>query len=557
MGLKERKRRLPPILIKSGMMIVSILFTLVIMEAGIRIGGIWPRVTYEDRDYFSPSSIPGVPYTLKPAIHATWAKTSITTNAIGIRSAKDYGEKQEGLFRILTIGDSITFGMGVEQDKTYPAQLEKLLNRYKKSEKKYEVINGGISGFSAVDEANFIAYLNDHYHPDLVIWMLIANDYDDSLGVNEKGQMTYDIPSYAATSSWLERTWGLTGPTINPDNFLSCMGPRQQCWALGKPMPETKVGFSALDAYLDQTSCLYSLVSSRIKGALQIRRLSRPAVASDSNGLVRYGGVQLDDGSVDILPEISSIFISPFYKKRFYDAIRKGIQSTSDRKIPLLILSFNVEIEKELLCDQEKVWIEDICEYLGMPSSRFWLKYNLGWDPHLNGKGNSILAYGIMRLLSDKKLFVSEHFEKEKIDRRKYWRQYRNRIDIFEENIDSYIDFEHFKNIHQIVGGLYPPRTFPIRQSSKLSIILKNTGKKVLRISGSNFGKHQDISVRFYDGISDMEIDLDVPPGNFSLNASPSEAINFKNKVIDVQIQCVQNTNPYGSIKFDYIGYDQ
>ncbi|NCC85827.1 MAG: hypothetical protein EOM03_17165, partial [Clostridia bacterium] len=78
------------------------------------MSGLWVRDAYENRDYFAPSSIAGVPYTLKPNTRATWAKTEIFTNSEGIRSAIDYGEKREGVFRILAIGDSITFGMGVD-----------------------------------------------------------------------------------------------------------------------------------------------------------------------------------------------------------------------------------------------------------------------------------------------------------------------------------------------------------------------------------------------------------------------------------------------------------
>ena len=61
----------------------------------------------------------------------------------GLRD-KVYGEKAEGTFRILCIGDSFTMGHGLENEQdTFPKQLEALLNARSKGGR-VEVINAGV-----------------------------------------------------------------------------------------------------------------------------------------------------------------------------------------------------------------------------------------------------------------------------------------------------------------------------------------------------------------------------------------------------------------------------
>ena len=131
------------VLQKTALVIGAIFIALIIMEAAVRLTGLWVKDSYDNRNFFSESGIPGVPYRLKPNTHARWAKTDIITNSQGIRAGREYGENKKGVSRILAIGDSITFGMGVDEHESYPRQLERLLNRYSTGAIAYEVINGG------------------------------------------------------------------------------------------------------------------------------------------------------------------------------------------------------------------------------------------------------------------------------------------------------------------------------------------------------------------------------------------------------------------------------
>jgi len=100
------------------------------------------------------------------------------TNSIGLRDY-EYGEKQDNTFRILVLGDSFTFGAGVELEDTYVKQLETIL-RSKNSSKEYEVINAGVMGYGTDQEFYYLKEWITKLKPDLVIvGFYVGNDLED------------------------------------------------------------------------------------------------------------------------------------------------------------------------------------------------------------------------------------------------------------------------------------------------------------------------------------------------------------------------------------------
>src|SRR3989338_3463081 len=72
-------------------------------------------------------------------------------NSLGIRGEEITMPKPEGVFRIITLGGSTTYGSAVEDwREAYPAQMEKALKEnygYKNA----EVINGGAGGYTSAE----------------------------------------------------------------------------------------------------------------------------------------------------------------------------------------------------------------------------------------------------------------------------------------------------------------------------------------------------------------------------------------------------------------------
>jgi hypothetical protein len=95
---------------------------------------------------------------------------TVRTNSHGLRADKDYSyEKAHGKKRVLVIGDSFTFGKGVENDETYPAFLEDLLHDT-------EVINLGVSAYGTDQQLLALETKGLEYHPDLVILGFYSGD---------------------------------------------------------------------------------------------------------------------------------------------------------------------------------------------------------------------------------------------------------------------------------------------------------------------------------------------------------------------------------------------
>jgi hypothetical protein len=98
----------------------------------------------------------------------------IHTNSQGFRGTREYEPEPPGdTGRIVTIGDAHTLGVGVGDDETFSALLEKrLANRGQD----VEVINMGVSGFGTAQELLQFRHVARDYNPDLVILGYFQND---------------------------------------------------------------------------------------------------------------------------------------------------------------------------------------------------------------------------------------------------------------------------------------------------------------------------------------------------------------------------------------------
>ena len=107
-------------------------------------------------------------------IRGTDKTYTVKINGQGLRDY-EYGlKKPENSIRIAAVGDSTTFGVGVNLEDTYVKQLEKILN--KNCSKKIEVINFGASGASTINELELIQRKVLLYKPDIILLEMDNND---------------------------------------------------------------------------------------------------------------------------------------------------------------------------------------------------------------------------------------------------------------------------------------------------------------------------------------------------------------------------------------------
>ncbi len=101
--------------------------------------------------------------------------TTVKINSHGFRDYEYPTDKPNNTFRIITLGDSYTFGQGVELNETYPKILERLLNE-RNDGLKYEVLNFGVGGYNVAEKVEVLSYKAIKFDPDLVIFQYLDDD---------------------------------------------------------------------------------------------------------------------------------------------------------------------------------------------------------------------------------------------------------------------------------------------------------------------------------------------------------------------------------------------
>ena len=102
-----------------------------------------------------------------------------TINSDALNERREYSvEKEDGVFRIVTIGDSFTFGAFVNTQDNYSERLEDILNSQLCSQtKQFEVINLGVSGYDISYIVERFRSRGIKYNPDLVIWLVNGHNF--------------------------------------------------------------------------------------------------------------------------------------------------------------------------------------------------------------------------------------------------------------------------------------------------------------------------------------------------------------------------------------------
>ena len=99
-------------------------------------------------------------------------------NADGFRDLDRARTREPGTFRILVLGDSVSFGYGVAFDATFARQAEAKL-RARSGAPRFEVLNVGVSGYNPYTEAELLRGAGLDYGPDLVLVQFCVNDLND------------------------------------------------------------------------------------------------------------------------------------------------------------------------------------------------------------------------------------------------------------------------------------------------------------------------------------------------------------------------------------------
>ena len=116
----------------------------------------------------------------------------------GMRFQDPILPKDPKVFRIMIVGDSLTYGVGVERRWIYPSVLEKQL----KKDFHVEIINLGVPGYQSEDVGASLQKYYDAVSPDLVIYGICLNDFLES-GEGVYTKTMFEITPYLRDRSRL------------------------------------------------------------------------------------------------------------------------------------------------------------------------------------------------------------------------------------------------------------------------------------------------------------------------------------------------------------------
>jgi hypothetical protein len=133
-------------------------------------------------------------------------------NQYGMRGPAVPTAEAGGAYRVICLGDSITFGEGVRYPDTYPAQLQKLLTQTM-PDRRVEVINAGVQAYGTKEEAAFYLLQCAPFRPDAVVLGFFLNDaidFSETIRQNEAMTKNLQISIFARVSricEIIERRW--------------------------------------------------------------------------------------------------------------------------------------------------------------------------------------------------------------------------------------------------------------------------------------------------------------------------------------------------------------
>ena len=96
-------------------------------------------------------------------------------NSISLRDHEIAVPKPKGLYRILSLGESTSFGAGVADNETYAKVVERML-RERFPERQWEVVNAGVGAYSSFQCVKYLELYGLALQPDMVWLFSGAND---------------------------------------------------------------------------------------------------------------------------------------------------------------------------------------------------------------------------------------------------------------------------------------------------------------------------------------------------------------------------------------------
>src|SRR5215469_739614 len=187
-----RMARHPSVLLNIVLLAFALLLGCIAMEVALRVifahsldfsMEMWKYAVKLKR----PVANPDLSFAHVPNRSAFLMGVPVSINSEGMRDREFSLEKPPGVYRVMMLGDSTTFGWGVRQEDTAAKFLERKLNgALPPGFDHVEVMNTGVGNYDTVQEVTYYETIGWKYHPDLVVLVFFIND-PEPVPVEKKG----------------------------------------------------------------------------------------------------------------------------------------------------------------------------------------------------------------------------------------------------------------------------------------------------------------------------------------------------------------------------------
>lgn len=168
-------------------------------------------------------------YRNQPNLKGTYFTQPVTINSLGLRQPDLALAPDPTRYRILLLGDSVVFGVGVADSDTLPAQLATVLKDRvgEINGREVEVINMGCISYNSEQELVQYKQLGAKLKPDLVLLMFSSNDIEPKMWIFEKrsnplvalGQRSYAVSTLLIMKRKLENMVMGSKPLIQYSSY--------------------------------------------------------------------------------------------------------------------------------------------------------------------------------------------------------------------------------------------------------------------------------------------------------------------------------------------------
>ncbi len=152
---------------------------------------LWVRASWDARKgepgFFLSDAVRG--QRLAAGYDGWFAGVPVHINSLELRDPREYKlAKKPDVFRILFLGDSVTFGHGSVYEHTYPYLVEQRLKAWR-PDINWQVWNAAVPGYNTSQELAQLLEVGDRFRPDLVVVGFFDNDLADNRPLASPGRL--------------------------------------------------------------------------------------------------------------------------------------------------------------------------------------------------------------------------------------------------------------------------------------------------------------------------------------------------------------------------------